>query len=485
MQHSRLLRYIEQLDTRERERFRQFVQSPYFNQHDKTTRLLDYILKQLGSRRPKLEREQVYKVVFKSEELEDQKLFDLASNLMKLYHRFLAYEQLEQDRFAEPLATLSAAFKRSQFDLLKNRANLLNKQLHQSPQRDGEYQYTSYQIQRLLTYYGSEFVDRSKSETPQRMLQHLDRFYLIEKLRHCCHLTANMQELNTSYEFALLEPVLAFVKNNWEQFKEEISVQMYYTILMSLQHPEDESFYLNKRDILRNHLGELSTREGRDLFTFTQNYCIRQINNGQSRYQAELFNTYKRGLESGLLLNNDILSEWDYKNIISLGCTLKEYTWTEQFIEDYKDHLMMGHRENAYRYNLAYFYYHKKMYDEVLSALLHVQFTDVNYHLSTSTLLLRTYYAQDDTEALLSLIETFRIYVMRNRKMTTNKKQGYTNFLRFAKRLVTLKHGRVAYSRKELRANLEKLHQKIEAAPNVMNRYWLLEEIAQPATVGA
>ncbi|MBK8703864.1 MAG: hypothetical protein IPN33_09695 [Saprospiraceae bacterium] len=116
------------------------------------------------------------------------------------------------------------------------------------------------------------------------------------------------------------------------------------------------------------------------------------------------------------------------------------------------------------------------MFSDVLSALLHVQFTDVKYHLNTTFLQLRTYYAMRDTEALLSLIETFRIYVIRNRKMTTNEKRGYSNFLRFAKKLALLKHNSSTFSKKSLKEKLDALSHKIETTENVINRYWLLEE---------
>jgi hypothetical protein len=105
-----------------------------------------------------------------------------------------------------------------------------------------------------------------------------------------------------------------------------------------------------------------------------------------------------------------------------------------------------------------------------------VQFTDVKYHLNTTFLQLRTYYAMRDTEALLSLIETFRIYVIRNRKMTTEEKRGYNNFLRFAKKLALLKHNSTTFSKKALKEKLGDLLKKIESTENVINRYWLVEE---------
>ncbi|MEZ4984544.1 MAG: hypothetical protein R2795_05850 [Saprospiraceae bacterium] len=78
-----------------------------------------------------------------------------------------------------------------------------------------------------------------------------------------------------------------------------------------------------------------------------------------------------------------------------------------------------------------------------------------------------------DTEALMSLIDTFRIYVIRNRKMTVDLKKQYNNFLRYAKKLTTIKQQPkvVAGVRKEER--FAKLYLEIQQSSNIVNRYWL------------
>jgi hypothetical protein len=50
MQDSKVVRQIAAMDGRERERLRQFVDSPYFNRHVATQKLLAFILKELGKR---------------------------------------------------------------------------------------------------------------------------------------------------------------------------------------------------------------------------------------------------------------------------------------------------------------------------------------------------------------------------------------------------------------------------------------------------
>lgn len=476
MQESRLVKNIETLSARERERFRLFVKSPYFNRHEKTIELLELILKALNATSPNLSKEKVYSKLFPGEKFNEQSLHNVMSYLKKLYYRFLSMKFVEEQDFLEPLYTLEAAYENNQFDLLKNRGKQVEKNLKNNDYQNNEFFYTQYRLNYLLGYYAAQYEDRTKSALFQKMLNSLDRFYIIEKLRNSCHLTANMIMLNTNYDFHFLDELLAYIQGNIQDFEDDLSIIMYYTILMSLREENNPEYYKKLIDILTNNVSGLSSEEQGDLYSFANNYCIRQINNGDSNYQRELFQLYEQGLKTGLILDNGILSEWNYKNITSLACSLKEFEWAENFIQSYKDKLNAPRRENAYNYNLAHLYYNKKMYSEALSVLLLVQFTDVKYHLNTTFLLLRTYFALKDTEAVLSLIETFRIYVIRNQKMTLELKRGYTNFLKFAKQLVLLKHHASTYPKNKLREKLDNLKTKIESTKNLINRYWLLEE---------
>ncbi|MCO6489837.1 MAG: hypothetical protein J5I98_15580 [Phaeodactylibacter sp.] len=476
MYQSRLVKHIRELSPKDRERFLQFAHSPYFNQHEKTQELLALILDRIDGPEKKLDKPVVFRALFKGEPYNEQQLHNVMSYLKKLYHDFLAYEHFGQKRYNKRLYTLQAALDKHQFDLMTNRSKQLQKKLGEDPVHDSDYYYTSYHLNNMLGYYTGHYFDRSETDTFQQMLDNLDKYYIVEKLRNCCHLTANSMMMNTSYNFRILDELLGYLESHWEDYENDPTIVLYYNVIMSMNDKDNPRYYQRMKRMLAEDMECLSADDGRDLYSFSYNYCISMINAGHSAYLRELFQLYKQGLKQGLVLEKGTISEWDYKNIATLGCRLQEFEWTEQFLHDFRENLPAHRQENAYNYNLGNLYYNKKMYNEALSALLLVQFTDVKYHLSTTFLLLRTYYALKDTEALLSLIETFRIYVIRNRKMTTEQKRGYTNFLRFAKRLVLLKHHASTYSRKALDEGLAKLAQKVESTENVINKYWLLDE---------
>lgn len=485
MENSRLVRYICEFAPKQREKFRQFVISPYFNQHQKTIELLEIILKEIDKAKPKLSKVNVHRRLFPKSDYDEQQLHNVMSYLKRLYYRFLSIHHFEQQDFREEVITLEAAYENNQFDVLKNRGKQLDKQLRRHDYRDSDYFLADYRMHKLLGYYGAHYEDRSKSQVFQNMLDALDRFFIIEKLRNSCHLTANMMIQNTHYDFQFLDELIIHIEKHWDLYENDKAVILYYTVLMSLREESNHNHYLRMKTLLEEDVESLGPVQREDLFGFASNYCIHQINLGQDEFRRELFQLYKQGLKIGLILQNGMLSEWNYKNITALGCSLKEYEWTENFIQEYKDMLPSHRRDNAYNYNLAHLYYNKKQYNEALSVLLLVQFTDVKYHLNTSFLLLRTYFALKDTEALLSLIDTFRIYVIRNRKINTEQKRGYTNFLRFAKKLVLIRHQGPAYSRKSMEEKLEDLAKKVKSTSNVINRYWLLDECKVKKAVNA
>jgi hypothetical protein len=89
---------------------------------------------------------------------------------------------------------------------------------------------------------------------------------------------------------------------------------------------------------------------------------------------------------------------------------------------------------------------------------------------------MRSYYALDDVEALLSLLESMRIYIMRSKKMTVKEKKGYKNMLRFTKKMVQLKSDQVVMRVEEFRGKVEKLHSDVQSSANVYAKSWILQQ---------
>jgi len=473
MQDSKLIKNISDLPAKSRQRFKIYVNSPYFNQHENTIALLDYIYKHLDTNPKKLSRELVFKKLYPKEEYSEQLLFNTMSSLKKLLHGFLAQQRYEEQDFKEDLFLLEATYYNNQFDLLKNRAKQLERKISNHPYQDAEHYYTQFRYLNIMAYYKNQHEDRNEANLLQQLNDKLDRYFMLEKLRHCCQLTAHEILSNSQFDYGFLDELTNYYLTHKERFAEDVSIHLYYTILMSLREDDNPIYYQELKLLLQEQIHRFSPTEQRDLYSYANNYCVRQINKGQQDFQKELFELYQEGLSNELIFTNGLLNEWNYKNITVLGCILQEFEWTEFFLENYKERLPEKPRENSYNYNMAHLNYSKQRYNEALDHLLLVRFSDVTYHLNYNNLLLATYYALGDTEALMSLIDTFRIYIIRNRKMTNVRKKQYTNFLRFAKKITILKQQPRTYGGPSKEEKFAQLYLQIKQSANIVNRYWL------------
>ncbi|MBK6994886.1 MAG: hypothetical protein IPH31_08140 [Lewinellaceae bacterium] len=98
-----------------------------------------------------------------------------------------------------------------------------------------------------------------------------------------------------------------------------------------------------------------------------------------------------------------------------------------------------------------------------------VEYSDVVYTLSAKQLLVRTYFELGEILALDSLIDSFKIFLRRNKLISKSHKREYLNFLNFVKNLTIL---RAADNRK-----IAKLRARIETASSITPKKWLLEKI--------
>ena len=321
-------------------------------------------------------------------------------------------------------------------------------------------------------------VSRYDQSSAQEMLNYLDQFYIAEKLKHSALLTAHQMITNTQYEFELLDEVLTHVELKWDYYKTQPTIAAYYTILKMLLDEYSHEYYQQLKTLLQEHASQYSRKDLTELYNFTSNYCILRINKGDKDFENELFETYQQALEREVLFVNGKIDGWVYKNIATLGCHLKAYKWTFDFIEDHKALLSEKHRNNAYNYSLAYYYLSKQNYSEAQKLLLDVQFTETQYHLGGNLLLIRSYYEEEDYETLLSLLESMRLYVMRSKRMTVKEKKGYKNFIRHTKKLVQLTAEADYMAKSDLYKKIGTLKEKVEESDNIYAKSWILSKCA-------
>lgn len=470
-----LLELLRKMETRERTRFRELVDSPFFNKNTKLRKLCRHILQYAPDfRHPDLEKSIVHQQVFGKQAYRELAFNNMVSDLLQLAYKYLSISQFQEqpEQYLEYLC-----LDLLERDLPKQVSRQIRRwKLWRSKRADRSYDYfhQAYQLYEKMDQLSLTGGQRKKGEDLQLESDALDRYFIINKLRIACDMTSRNAVVNAGYTRHFLEEIQSY-RDRQPELEQLPLIQVYSQALQMLEAPRETKYYFQLKALLDTHRPMIPQRELRILYNYALNVCVRQINIGKSAFYQEIWELYKLLLAEGILLKNGQLSQWSYSNIITSAMRLQAYEWTEEFIHTYKDYLPEEVRNNAYSYNLAALYFERGDYTRALHLLFEVEFTDAFYHLSAKIIQLKVYFHLRETEAFFSLIEATRHYIARNRQLSEYQKKSNVNFLRLSSRL--FQH----QVRTEWRAideqERERFVRAIEETQPLANKSWLLGRV--------
>lgn len=469
----KLLTLLQTFSKYELNRLRKFLLSPYFNDQEEVTRLFELVNEALRTGEPALEtldKSEVWAALFPDRAFDDAHLRRLSSDLTRLAQRFLVEELRQQDALAEALDLQKAL---ENLDLPKHLASAerqIDKQLEKSPGKSTEHYYVQFRQHWNVFNRASKMV-ATAGYTDKLVAADffLETFYLAQKLKMYVAWLLYRGFRVTEQEVPVIPGFWKYLKD--ERFSKVPLIRIYRTVIVSFTESEKEQHFETLLEELDRFSNALTPADLRECFFIAQNYCALKINQGKTEYYYRYFSLIKKMVDLDILLEDNQLPEAVFKNFITVSLGAGEYNWTEQFVQKYADYLPARIRENARMFNLAYVSFHQKNYERVIEYLRDVEYSDVVYSLGAKSMLLRTYYEQGEFLALDSLIDSFRIFLRRNKVISKNLKREYNNFLNLVKKLTTI----VPSDKKAI----AELHARVSATSYSMPKNWLLKKIAE------
>ncbi|MEM1216160.1 MAG: hypothetical protein AAGJ82_10770 [Bacteroidota bacterium] len=467
MQNSKFIKYLSSLPATEWKVFRKFVYSPYFNTHQPTAQLLDYILAQADWTRADLSLEAAFEQVFPGEKFREQRIRTLLSNLVGLLKRFLRQQHYEEQHNLQHLHLLSRALAHNQVALFQETERKWQVDAATSPAADA-YQLAA-QYHQTVDSFNINFGKRGQGQELTTAVEQLEYYYLEERMRLACQLQARQQVFGHTYPQTDLQHWLGRLAAQPERYQQQPRPWAYYLTYRMLRGGQAADYQALKA-VLPEVANYFQAVEGRGLYTHAINFCIGRINRGEVNFKTELFELYRQMLDSELLYHRGVLLQWDYTNIVALACDLEQHAWVDNFLQSERERLPENVRDNTYTYNKAVYSYSCKQYDLAISTLQLVVFTEQYYNLLARMLLLKIYYEKGDDWALDNLLDTFRIYLQRHRELGTARRKSGTRLIRYTRQLSKLRQS-------PLKKRIVDLRQQISADPQVLNKAWLLRSV--------
>jgi len=471
MQNFKLFHILSQFDKLEQNRIRKFISSPYFNKDKVVCNLFEILVEEINTpSKTNWTKEKIWEHLVPDLSFDDTRLRKYQSDLLKLIEKFLIQQEFEADSFANQAYLFRSIRKKK----LKKLHNLALKTVKEIPNkvshRDGNYFLGQFMVEISYDQLINDLEERNTEKTNLETISNfLDIFYIGEKLKIYYEVLSRKKLAQHEYNINLIDEILKIADR--DEYQEIPLIAIYSQIVKLYTNPQQLENYYRFKSSLNVSSQIFPDNEEKILFTIAQNYCVNQINQGNSQFLKELFDVYKSFIEKGFFSIEGNLDSFTFRNIVTVALRTGEYEWTEDFIKKYIRMLPIEIRENIYSFNLSQLFLYQKKYSEVIKILQEVEYNDYATNINAKITLIITYYEVGEIDPLFSLLESFRVYLNRNTEIPSIRKPNYKNLIKFTKKLISLPP---SDSKKLLL-----LKQEVESTKNIASRDWLLEKITE------
>ncbi len=476
MKDSKLLKQLRVLTWRELNSFGDFVHSPFFNKHKETT-LFFNLLKDRFGRWDTLTKTDVFEAIYPGKKYKEHAVNNLMFNLSDLFKQFLGqkiYAEKKERQVDIIEGLLSKHIWKAAVSELKKELKKKEKQR----ELNSNYFLHSYRLNRFNDEINNMYQKDIDTDHVQKALYDFETWFLIEKMKIICDLQDRMVIYNHKYDLGVFERLLDYIEERWEYYGKIPTVNLYFRIIRTHLDFDREERYYRLVEILHEYREKIKPEELDRLYNYAINLGIVLINEDGHKYSKSVFNLYLLMVEDGFHLENGEMSHMMYKNLIVLACFIGEFEWARKFMDDNKNLLNPKIRKNVYNFNLAYLYSIQKQYEEALVLLSKLNFENVFYQINTKVLQLKIFFELKEYEVVLSFADSFKSYLTRNKKVSSDRIKSSLNFLLFMKKLVLILHSKETMSRHDFEKKLLDIkHELIQTDRSVIGKDWILEKI--------
>lgn len=462
MQNSKLWLVFSSLEKSELSQVKKYLQSPFLNQREDLPIFLEFLCR--CEEIPPTSQE-VWQAVCPGLSYSSPNFNRLCSRLLKQIESFLSLTATPKPQ-SSPLK-LTNAYRAKRLDQLAGSALQNAKKRHQkAPIQDAHWHLNHFLIAEKIYSLGISSQQRTGQTTNLlEASEALDNWFIIEKLKLACSLLASQQLTNSETQLEFLEEIFHKMEKR-PQLPPTLS--LYWHAFLLLTPPQQQDQFRAFRRELKAHAQLFAPDEQRSLFLIAINFCIRQINQGESEFLPIMYSFYQKGLEEKWLFDRGELSAWTFKNIVSSGLKMRDFEGVEGFLNTYQNRLPEAIRTSFYRYNLAELQLARGEYQEALRTLRFFHFKDALTDLRARLVQIKAGYELGDVQLVDYQISNLRQLIQRRKELAYHR-ENYRNFARLVKRLINLPPG-------DWPAR-NRLQKAISKSPALVEQGWLLEQL--------
>ncbi len=469
----KLTKILQSLDAEEFRRLKRALSSPYFATNSRLLKLYELLKKHYPDfQEDQLQKEKLFRKLYPGKPFNDGVLRVLVREFSTVVEDYMLMERLRSDKSLRKKMlvqeygqrNLYEFFKKGTMELLEGADDFYVKDMEHYSARIGLYQ--DYCFHPMTNN-----IDAS-DDSLEQLMDSLDAYFVLAKYRFTQVLRNKNMIFRRKAEYRFFD----VVSGSEDQMFIENEIISLYSLVNRLHNKGDEAHFFAMKKILFPVINKIKRTDCRIIYFMMLNFCTRQINMGNSDYFLEQFDLYSVGLDNGLLIENDKMSETTFNNIVNAACYKQKYDWAEKFIEKYNVYLDSLVREDAMNYSMAVLNVEKGNYIQALQLYVNHNY-GAGYQLKVRTGILRSAFEQSLKDPnyfliLQSYVDSYKKYLQRNTIFSEQKLQQNKAFIRLTERLAK----RIfANERKE---KIKKWFEKeLKKEDKIISKSWLMEKV--------
>jgi len=242
MHKSKLISTLRTLNNKEIKRFESYIFSPFFNKIENVNKLFD-IIKKYHPTYPEnnVKKEVIFKKLFPKEQLDEQKLRYVMSDLTRLLEDFLSYEEYNKNDIYKKHLLLNSYDERGLDKYFLSTLDELRGEQIGQPYRDVNFYFNQHLIEANAYEHSLATKPRFISSSLQEAVDNLDYYYLSNRLRYSCAILGREMLLQEKFNNVFLDQIFEFLsKSNLDHVP---SVSIYLQIALMYLEPDNEEHY--------------------------------------------------------------------------------------------------------------------------------------------------------------------------------------------------------------------------------------------------
>jgi hypothetical protein len=439
------------LNNKEFKKLGDFIVSPLHNKNRRLIRLYELFRNYYPDfERDDFTKENVYKDLFKDETYKDNMMRKVFSEFSAKVLEFLAYINFTRDKLEQNKHLISELNKRNS-----------NKYFEESFKDAEDALRYPENTAKVLSYRHSlelekntRFLKNNKFLFDESLLNestYLIKYFLLKILRRYTQiLNKQIYELKINSRLSFLDEILLHLSEN--TYEDIPAISLYYNVIMLMLNESEEKYLVNSVNILKGSNGKIEKLDKYNAYFILNNYYRKKEDRGSQKYARELFELYRNQLIEGTYKAEKFIHPTLFLDIVRAGVRLKEFDWVENFICCYIQEIEPHYKDNTLYFSSAMLNFFRKNHQEALKYLSKLKFNGYFHKLDVYCYLLRIYYELNETESMISLIDTFRHVLANDKTIPDYKISQYKYFLKFLSYLSKMKI-KDDYSRLEVYKN--------------------------------